>query len=112
MINNKSFDEYWDEFHKIENLSMKESIRQKKERETKSKNKKDRACRERDLFKVQTGQDRQTRQTDRQNQTDRHTDRHRQTHRQTPFLSCFAMLVSFLCFPCGSPLTLGGDEFG
>ena len=40
LIDNKSFDEYWDEFHKIENLSMKESIRQKKERETKSKNKK------------------------------------------------------------------------
>ena len=29
LIDNKSFDEYWDEFHKIENLSMKESIRQK-----------------------------------------------------------------------------------
>ena len=27
LIDNKSFDEYWDEFHKIENLSMKESIR-------------------------------------------------------------------------------------
>ena len=26
LIENKSFDEYWDEFHKIENLSMKESI--------------------------------------------------------------------------------------
>ncbi|MFL2886237.1 MAG: hypothetical protein ACJZ48_04830 [Candidatus Pelagibacterales bacterium] len=39
-VEKKSFDEYWDEFHKIENLSMKESIRQKKERETKSKNKK------------------------------------------------------------------------
>ena len=36
----KTFDEYWDEFHKIENLSMKESIRQKNEREIKSKNKK------------------------------------------------------------------------
>ncbi len=32
-VDSKSFDEYWDEFHKIEDLSMKESIRQKKERE-------------------------------------------------------------------------------
>ena len=24
-VEKKSFDEYWDEFHKIENLSMKES---------------------------------------------------------------------------------------
>ena len=32
-VDSKTFDEYWDEFHKIEDLSMKESIRQKKERE-------------------------------------------------------------------------------
>ena len=32
-VDSKTFDEYWDEFHKIEGLSMKESIRQKKERE-------------------------------------------------------------------------------
>jgi hypothetical protein len=31
-VENKTFDQYWDEFHKIESLSMKESIRQKKER--------------------------------------------------------------------------------
>ena len=39
LIENKSFDEYWDEFHKIENLSMKESIRQKNERKSKIKDK-------------------------------------------------------------------------
>ena len=39
LIDNKSFDEYWDEFHKIENLSMKESIRQKNERKSKIKDK-------------------------------------------------------------------------
>ena len=32
-VDSKTFDEYWNEFHKIESLSMKESIRQKKERE-------------------------------------------------------------------------------
>ena len=32
-VESKTFDKYWDEFHKIEDLSMKESIRQKKERE-------------------------------------------------------------------------------
>ena len=37
-VKSKSFDEYWSEFHEIERLSMKESIRQKKERENKSKN--------------------------------------------------------------------------
>jgi|TARA_B110000967_G_C18353363_1_gene302391 hypothetical protein len=40
LIDNKSFDEYWSEFHKIESLSMKESIRQKKERQSKIKDKK------------------------------------------------------------------------
>jgi hypothetical protein len=37
LVDNKSFDEYWEEFHKIEKLSLQESIRQKKERENKKK---------------------------------------------------------------------------
>ena len=37
LVDKKSFDEYWEEFHKIEKLSLQESIRQKKERENKKK---------------------------------------------------------------------------
>ena len=40
LVEVKSFDEYWDEFHRIESLSMKESIRQKRERQAKFENKK------------------------------------------------------------------------
>ena len=36
-VETKTFDQYWEEFHKIESLSMKESIRQKKEREKSKK---------------------------------------------------------------------------
>ena len=38
LVEVKSFDEYWDEFHRIESLSMKESIRQKRERQSKFEN--------------------------------------------------------------------------
>ena len=40
LVEVKSFDEYWDEFHRIESLSMKESIRQTRERQSKFENKK------------------------------------------------------------------------
>jgi len=38
-VKSKTFDEYWSEFHKIERLSMKESIRQRKERKNNNKDK-------------------------------------------------------------------------
>jgi hypothetical protein len=31
-INEEDFDKYWDDYHRLEDLSMKESIRQKEER--------------------------------------------------------------------------------
>mgnify|MGYP001291038096 CR=1 FL=1 len=31
-IREEEFDKYWDDYHKLEDLSMKESIRQKEER--------------------------------------------------------------------------------
>ena len=38
-VKNKAFDSYWDEYHYLEDLSMSESIRQKKERLKKLKSK-------------------------------------------------------------------------
>ena len=37
-MNSKEFNTYWDDYHNLEDISMKESIRQKKEREKKFKN--------------------------------------------------------------------------
>ncbi|MDC3154899.1 hypothetical protein OA530_02270 [Pelagibacteraceae bacterium] len=39
-VNSKEFNTYWDDYHNLEDISMKESIRQKKEREKKFKNSK------------------------------------------------------------------------
>ena len=38
-VKNKTFDSYWNEYHHLEDLSMSESIRQKKERLKKIKSK-------------------------------------------------------------------------
>jgi hypothetical protein len=37
-VKSHEFDRYWDEYHNLEDISMKESIRQRKEREKNIKN--------------------------------------------------------------------------
>ena len=39
-VKSHEFDRYWDEYHNLEDISMKESIRQRKEREKNIKNSK------------------------------------------------------------------------
>ena len=39
LVDEADFDKYWDNYHSLEDLSMKESVRQKKERLDKIKSK-------------------------------------------------------------------------